>query len=341
MTGLLQRIRGRRDDAGLPWDGIEAVLRSQAPAPGPVRVQRLGGWLSSGQVFRATVECGDGRPADFLVKRSPYARLERAGLLAVQRRLEGTALAGTVPRLVACFEPESVVVTDFQTGTTNLGAALLRAALPGSTAVQRGELLRAARAFGLWLGGFQAAMDDGQTAPLDTFGDLPQRVQELDVLGEGRKQQVLDALARESERLGPVPVVLAHGDLAPRNVLVTAGGGVCVVDWEMVPARPAPFLFDLHHCLGVLRKPRGLLDGGGIGGHAAAELLAGYRERAPFAHLIDRAWRPTRLLALLMLLSRQVRAQRRAPGWSRLTGRNAHIRQLAEEIVDELEQCRN
>jgi len=327
----------------IPWPDLCAAMHSHAELTHEERcriaIEPIGGWLSSGAVFHAVLapKSDGGRSFHFLIKRSPYARLEARWLDTIDRKFTGTVMAGTIPRLVAFFGDHDTLVTDYRAGARNFGASLLRAAVLGTEVSTQGPLLALARALGEWLGRFHATTHEGEVLGSGLIKELNMRIDELHSIGFAPSSGLRAALRSGLDRLGPVPAVLSHGDFAPRNVLMT-GSGVHVVDWEMVPDQPMPFLFDLFHCLGVIRKRHPLLRRQ-VQDRIADEVTTGYLEKCPFPDWVGPSWRPVRLMALLMLLSRQVRAARRGRVRSWLTGKALFIQQLTKEISDELECC--
>ena len=319
---------------GLPWEEIRAAIRAHGDFGG-IEFEPLGGWQSTGDVFRAVVEAGEGRSAHFLVKRSQYAHLEARWLETISRRFEGTGLQETVPSLVAHLWPHQVIVTNFQTGAENLGVAILRGAAPGVSLLARPAAVRATRALGEWLGRSQAALTEGEFSFAQVERDINARIDEFAAAGFSRTEALRSALSAAFAAVGPLPAVLSHGDMAPRNVLV-ARGRIHVVDWEMVPEQPWPFLFDVFHALLVIRKRHPLLKAS-VQRELGEALLAGYRATTPFQDQLAAAWRPVKLLTLTLVLSRQLRAIGRSPIKARLTGKTVFTAQLKEEINRELD----
>jgi hypothetical protein len=300
--------------------------------------RRLGSLFSSGKVYRVKGRfLRDGRlmtNGAFLVKLSQYAHLEERWLRLLNSRLDGKAVGNSIPRLVGMIKEESAVVTGYFDGTSNLHQALLRSAVFGNA---RNGLADVLYRTGNWLGTFQGDAYDGALGLLaDEIPDLSHRLSELPWFSETEKARVAEIVAKASNDLGPLPVVISHGDFAPRNVLYT-DQDILVIDWEMVPERLRAFLFDVHHfeiCLskrtgGIFRSGH-VIDAGGRG------FAEGYAASSPFKGLIEPMWRPVRLVVLVTVLSRQFRASRRQPAIAALTGKKKFMLSLSQEIRRQL-----
>lgn len=321
---------------GLPWPAIRSTIRAHGGVDGSsrVEVESIGGWLSSGEVFHVTLGSRRASAGHYLVKRSPYAKLEAHWLNTVNRRLAATPIAGTVPRLVACFSDDNVVVTDYLTGAENFGATIIRAALPLAPASRLFLVLDYSRSLGEWLGQFHTVLHEGGFLLSSIQNDLDVRFDELKSQGFSLVSRLRADMSASFDRIGPMPAAMSHGDFAPRNVIV-ANGRAHVIDWEMVPTKPMPILFDLIHALMVIRKRHPLIRSS-VQQKVGDALVAGYLASTGFSDWVVRAWRPVKLLTLAMLLSRQVRAARRSPVQARITGKTMFIQQLVKEISHEL-----
>lgn len=309
------------------------LVRHQGCDSAELEWRRLGSLFSSGTVYRVKVKFQrDGRVMEsrgFLVKVSQYAHFEEQWLGLLNARLSGKAVESSIPRLIGRVEDENVIVTDYFEGASNLHQKLLRAAIvPGSG---NGPADAAART-GKWLGAFQEAVHDGAKGVLaEEIADAGHRLSEIPYLGDAEKQRVIEIIEQASKELGQIPVVISHGDFAPRNVLYDENE-VFVIDWEMVPHKPRPFLFDVHHfgiCLS--KRARGNFVKTCTRGFEEA-----YADSSPFKELIEPAWQPVRLVVLVTVLSRQFRATKRRPLMSRLTGKRKFMQSLCREIRRQL-----
>jgi hypothetical protein len=315
--------------------------------------KRIGNLLSSGESYR--VRCSllvKERPVhvgELLVKRSPYAELEYQWLREVYPRLAGGPIQGTVPEPIGLLISERVVITDFFGGSRNYQQALVTGSMLrlvpkfnlGTRCLRLGtrrreELIRIAGRTGSWLGSFHAAMYDGTRDLLEAeCPEATKRIEEIPFFTTAEKSRIMDAIVSASKQLGPVPVVVSHGDFAPRNVLFREDR-VMVTDWEMVHERKRSFLFDMIHFLVALSK-FGSLPGARATARACEDaFVKAYESSTPFQAEMASCLRPTRLVVLVTVLSRQFRSVRRQPvrGW--VTGKRGFMRHLVEEIRHEL-----
>lgn len=332
-----------------PWPEIRLAILNHYQDPrladGVFESRALSPLLANAEVHHVIMASPSrpGRPANqrhFLVKRSPYAAQEAQALAVVNNKLAGTELAHTVPKLVGLLEESSILITDYQQQTTSLAIALFRAQLPGGQFLHGAPTLRYAHDLGHWLGRFQQLLDDGRSAIVEAPADARERLYELTELGPHRVPRFFDAFEGAAVRAGKTPMALSHGDLAPRNVLIGAEG-LHIVDWEMAAGPPRPLLFDAHHCMAVMNKNHfPTRSSSSVKSDAARCFWDAYTQSSPLSQAeIDRSWKVSRLHFLVIQLSRQVRAHKRQPSISYLTGRHTHIQTLIQELTDEMDHC--
>lgn len=334
--------------AHLPhWQAIREALQDylgeQLFPQNSLESRRLTPWLASANLYHLTLvprhfPFTRQTLRHFLVKQSPYVHLEARALTTLNLGLKDTPLASTVPQFVALLDEHSTLITDFQPDASSLAAAFLRANLPSGYFVDGVPILRYAHDLGHWLGRFQALLHRGEEGRVALPDDIEERLHELDILGRHRTSRFLKAFDQASADAGCLPLVMSHGDFAPRNALITPQG-LHIIDWEMTPDTSQPHLFDVHHLLAILSKFRPSFPGRPpFGPQAAKTFLHAYQQASPLSQeTLDRSWRVSRLLALVLLLSRQVRTSRRHQGYSFLTGRIAHIQTLARELRHEID----
>ncbi|MDX9720452.1 MAG: phosphotransferase [Myxococcota bacterium] len=330
MLASLRQSLTRRRHSELPWERIESALRASTDKPSTtLSVRRLAAWRSTGKVFLLE----DSNAQRFLLKRSPHAQLEAQALTRIHSAIDAaeggvsSRLRGTVPRLLAHFEDHKCILTEFFPNTTDLSTALRRAQLQRTPE----QLDEQAQKLGRWLADFQRLWGFDERARLLEPFELEQRLFELERAEYSvalRARRMLKMLELE---WGLQTVTMAHGDFAPRNVLLHRNG-IRVIDWEMVPSRSVPVHFDLHHFLLTVDKAgqRGPLQGPLR--RFAQQLGQSYRAQAQPGLLDDAAWAMGRTSALIMLMSRQYRALRRERLSSVLSARRGYLRRLGEEL---------
>jgi Ser/Thr protein kinase RdoA (MazF antagonist) len=264
-------------------------------------------------------------------------RFEDQSLKLLESRLSDGELRASVPHSIGLLPEESVIITDFFPATSSFHRDVLRATMPHFKRRDVTVLERQAAAIGAWLAAFQSAVSENAKELLALeLEEARHRLAELPLLSPSEKKRTMEIVASLSSELGPMPVLLSHGDFAPRNILFR-GEKVIVIDWEMVPDRPRPFLFDAHYFAACLSKRHtDLLVTRYIIDRCMTAFLEGYSKACPYPEFLQPAWRATRLVALVTVMSRQFRASRRSPVSSWLTRKRPFLVHLATEIRKEL-----
>ena len=345
---LLQRnepMYPNRKSQSISWDGVKSVV-SSSPREfdfdrlelSPKRISRM---TSSGEVFKVLCRFYRGSTRvdcrNLLMKWSPYAALEHKWLHLVNRRLRDDVLSASVPQDLGYIESQSVVITSFLSSNSTFHSKILDATLKRWGDVARDGLVEASSLVGTWLAQFHAAIDEGEKVPLsDELDEVRERIQELTMFRSAEKDRVLEIISSCSRDIGPAPVLLSHGDFTPRNLLFQ-DNAVRVIDWEMVHDRPRPFLFDVHYFLATFARHQGRF---GLprktANSAMSAFIDAYRSECPRKDLIDATWKPTRLVTLVTVLSRQYRTFKRRPLLATLTGKQRFMKALAHEIRKEI-----
>lgn len=309
---------------------IEELVARCCPEVGAFLLHPIGSMLhSSGSLWclesAAHVGSSESR---LVVKQGAYVDQEFASLRRLWDTVGDTALGRTVPRPVAVdLEHRLLLMSHLQ-----LGPSLWSSIFGVQPLLRRNPDPAAALGHcGRWLACFQAASAKMGNGPPPEVRDALDRLTRWPGPLRSMKTR-LDRLLRDAaERSAPVPLVLSHGDFAPRNVH-RIPGGVAVVDWEMMSAGARSPGFDVEHFLVLLeRHPLWMTLSGRSLGDLVKAFVGGYRAASPPA-IPSESRRAIRLATRILVLDRQIKAIRRQPLRSLLSGRVGFVRDVARRL---------
>ena len=260
-----------------------------------------------------------------VVKHGAYAKQEYDALRRLWQAVSGTSLSATVPRPMAVDSEHRLLVMSHLPVRSTLWSLLF-----GSRRMLRLDHAAATQAFracGHWLAQFQSASYATDGVPPE-LRQAQERLAEWPGFLRGLRDELSGRLREISAGVVPGPLVMSHGDFAPRNVHCSVNG-VAVVDWEMMPLDSRSPGYDLEHFLVLLDRHRWWLALVGGPAHPLAQVfIRGYHEASPpVVPPQNRA--AVQMAARVVVLDRQLKAIRRQPAWSLLSGRVGFVRDLA------------
>lgn len=310
---------------------VTELLRRHAGEAGIgcLRARPLGeSWLASGRLW--SVDDGSGGRS-LVAKEGAYLAKEWSALQQLERSLAQSPLSSTVPRPILIDREQKVMLMSRVAGTSSLWMLGF-----GPHALLRMNRQRAEAAFGAcgaWLARFQRESVAGNGV-VPEIADAVDRLNAWPRPWQPLRRRLLAALRHFASAAACTPLVMSHGDFAPRNVLATPDG-VSVVDWEMVPDGLRSPTHDRHHFELALYRQR--LWGRCVGGwrRLFAAFNDGYVENSPPA-ISEESDRSARLATAVVVLDRQLKTQRRSPVRSLLVGRSWFIAQLARRLWREV-----
>jgi aminoglycoside phosphotransferase (APT) family kinase protein len=267
-----------------------APLLSDAPAvrgflasylqvdPAVVQVEFLPGGVSSAVV--RVVSGGD----CFVIKQAlPQLRVvatwmsrpERSGIEARCAEVLGRLVPGSVPRVLRVVsEAHAFVMECAPAGSETWKAHLMRGVVD----------VEMARAAGVLLGRIHSTTA-GAPGLASEFGDtsffMELRIEPYLHHAALRHPELATQLGGLANRLNEPGICLVHGDYSPKNLLVTPGGGLLLLDHEVAhwgqPSFDVAFALS-HLCLKTIR-----FRGAGEYLHAAMAFLEAYRAASSVA----------------------------------------------------------
>ncbi len=309
---------------------IQSLVARSNPPHRDYLLRRIGSPLhSSGSLWSLEPRGPSAAQGSRLViKHGLYVRQEYESLRRIWAAVGDLSHSETVPRPVGIdLENRLVAMSHLDVGAT------LWSQLFGVGRLLGSDELGAPRAFrqaGRWLASFQRASCSGTGRPPE-IRDALERLDQWPRYLSGVRGRLQSRLRCAADKGVTGPLVLSHGDFAPRNVH-SMGDGVGVLDWEMMPAGRRSPGYDLHHFLVLLGRHPLWLTMTAAPARELAELFArGYRESAPPPEpVVNR--RAVRLAAQVIVLDRQLKASLRQPVRSILTGRVSFVRRIAQQL---------
>lgn len=306
---------------------VTELLRRHAleAGVGGLRVRPLGeSWLASGRLWSVDDDNG---ARSLVAKEGAYLAKEWAALKRLERLLAESPLSITVPSPILIDRDRKAMLMSRVAGTSSLWMLGF-----GPRALMRLNRAHAEEAFGAcgaWLARFQRESVAGNGV-VPEIADAQERLNAWPQRWRPLGRRLHTALRDYASGGAVTPLVMSHGDFAPRNVLAGADG-VSVVDWEMVPGGLRSPTHDRHHFELALYRQR--LWGRFIGGwqRMMDAFNDGYwGHNAPA--ISEEADRAARLATAVVVLDRQLKTQRRSPVRSLLVGRSWFIAQLARRL---------